>query len=287
MIWRCRSVTFDLQERVLVMGVLNLTPDSFSDGGRFMDPAAALDHARAMIDQGADLLDLGAESTRPGAEPVAAREQWRRLEPVLAALAAGTREVLSIDTANAEVAARALEAGAHVINDVSALSDPGMAGAVAAAGAGLVLMHMRGTPATMQQDPLYDDVSREVAAWLTARLERAVGRGIAAESVALDPGIGFGKTTRHNLELIARIGELAALGRPVVLGASRKRFIGELTGAPVGERLWGGLAAQAIAAFSGAQVIRTHDVAATVAALAVARALREAARSEARSATAP
>ena len=302
MIWRCRELAFDFGGRARVMGVLNLTPDSFSDGGRFMDPAAALAHARGMIREGAEMIDLGAESTRPGSAAVPADEQWRRLEPVLGPLvaelrgplageargadpgAAGeptrTAVALSIDTSSAEVAGRALEAGAHVINDVTALGEPRMAEVIARAGAGVVLMHMRGTPATMQADPHYEDVAREVAAWLAGRLERAALAGIAAERIALDPGIGFGKTTRHNLELIARLRELAALGRPIVVGASRKRFLGEITGKPVDERLAAGLAAVAIAAFEGASVIRTHDVAATARAIAVARALREAARSE-------
>jgi len=281
-LWRCRDLRFDLTSRPLVMGVLNLTPDSFSDGGRYLEPAAALDRARAMIREGADLLDLGAESTRPGAAPVAPAEQWRRLEPVLVPLAtelgAASRVGLSVDTASAEVAARALAAGAHVVNDVSALGDPRMAELVAGHGAGVVLMHMKGDPATMQDEPRYDDVSREVARWLSTRLMRATAAGIEAERIALDPGIGFGKTARHNLELIARLDELSRLGHPVMIGASRKRFLGELTGQPVEGRLTGGLVVHAIAAFEGAAILRTHDVSSTVEALAVATALRAARR---------
>ncbi|HTM57188.1 MAG TPA: dihydropteroate synthase [Candidatus Udaeobacter sp.] len=287
MLWRCRGVTFDFDRDVAVMGVLNVTPDSFSDGGRFFEPAAAIEHARRMITAGADLIDVGAESTRPGSKPVGAEEQWRRLEPVLRALeaeskpAAASRAVaVSVDTSNAEVADRALSLGAHVINDVTALGDPAMAECIARAGAGVVLMHLRGTPATMQDDPEYEDVAREVVEALAVKLEAARQAGLAPESIALDPGIGFGKTTRHNLELIARVRELCALGRPVVVGASRKRFIGELSGAPPEQRLEGGLAAHVIAVYEGASVVRTHDVDATVRAVAIARPLREARRRE-------
>ena len=276
MIWRCRTHRFDLAERVLVMGVLNLTPDSFSDGGRFVEPAVALAHARRLREEGADILDLGAESTRPGSAPVAPAEQWRRLEPVLEELAADG--CVSVDTRSAEVAARALDRGASIVNDVSALGDPAMAGVIAAAGAGVVLMHMRGTPETMQQEPVYEDVTREVALFLGARLDAARAAGIGDECVALDPGIGFGKRLEHNLELIARLGELRALGRPLMLGASRKSFLGALSGAPVERRLAGGLAAHALAVWGGANVIRTHDVAVTVQAARVAAAIRDARR---------
>ena len=193
MIWRCRDRVFDLSARTLVMGVVNVTPDSFSDGGRFFAPGAAIAHARQLLAEGADLLDLGAESTRPGAAPVTAAEQIRRLAPVLEALAADPRGCLAVDTASAGVAARALELGARIVNDVTALADPGMAAVVARSGAGLVLMHMAGTPATMQQDPHYEDVTREVRGHLAARLEAAGAAGVPAERVALDPGIGFGK----------------------------------------------------------------------------------------------
>jgi dihydropteroate synthase len=278
MIWRCRDRRFELDQRTLVMGVVNLTPDSFSDGGRFPDPLSALAHARALMTEGADLLDLGAESTRPGAEPVPAAEQWRRLEPVLRPLAAEGTACLSVDTASAEVAARALEAGAHVINDVRALADPDMAAAVARSGAGLVLMHMLETPATMQHDPHYDDAAREIAAFLAERCRHAEAAGVASEAIAVDPGIGFGKTLRHNLELLARLPEIAALGRPVLVGVSRKRFLGALLDLPVDERLEGGLAAHALAAFLGASIVRTHDVRVTVRAVKVARAIAGARR---------
>jgi len=281
LIWRCRDRVFDLTDRTLVMGVVNLTPDSFSDGGRFLEPGAAIAQARRLLAEGADLLDLGAESTRPGAAPVPAAEQVRRLEPVLRALVSGADPCLSVDTASAEVAARALELGARVVNDVSALRDPTMAGVVARSGAGLVLMHMRGDPATMQQDPRYEDVAREVRDHLAHRLEAATRAGVAAECVALDPGIGFGKTVRHNFELLARLGELGAPGRPVLVGVSRKSFIGRTLDLPVDQRLEGGLAAAAVAVFLGARVVRTHDVAATVRAVRVADELRAARRAPA------
>jgi len=250
-------------------------------------------------------VDLGAESTRPGAEPVPAEEQLRRLLPVVAALAADGACV-SVDTASAAVARQALAAGAAIVNDVTALGDPEMARVVADAGAGVVLMHMRGTPRTMQLDPRYDDAAREVAEWLGARLESARRAGIETERVALDPGIGFGKTARHNFELLARPEELTALGRPVVVGVSRKSFLGKGAGAgaagagssvgtgsdagaaieraqlpdlPPDQRLEGGLAATAIAVFLGAQIVRTHDVAATARAMRIAEQIRAARRS--------
>ena len=278
MIWRCRDRVFDLSARTLIMGVVNVTPDSFSDGGRFFAPGAAVAHARALLAEGAGLIDLGAESTRPGAVPVSPAEQLRRLAPVLTALAAEPGPCLCVDTSSAEVASRALELGAHAVNDVTALGDPAMAGVVARCGAGLVLMHMRGTPATMQQDPHYEDAAREVREHLAARLQEARRAGIAAECVALDPGIGFGKTVRHNFELLARLEELATLGRPVLVGVSRKSFLGKTLDLPMDQRLEGGLAAAAVAVFLGARIVRTHDVAATVRAVRVADELRAARR---------
>jgi dihydropteroate synthase len=278
MIWRCGDREFDLAGRTLVMGVVNVTPDSFSDGGRYFAPGAAVAHARRLLAEGADLLDLGAESTRPGAAPVSAAEQIRRLAPVLEALAGEPDACVAVDTADARVAECALGRGARVVNDVTALADPAMAPLVAATGAGVVLMHMAGTPATMQRDPRYDDVVGEVGAHLAGRLAAATGAGIAAEAVALDPGIGFGKTAAHNLELLARLGELAGTGRPVLVGVSRKSFLGGVLGLPVDQRLEGGLAAAAVAVFLGARVVRTHDVAATVRAVRIADALRAARR---------
>jgi len=284
--WRCRDRVFEVSERVLVMGVLNVTPDSFSDGGRFIDPGAAIAHARSMLEQGADLIDVGAESTRPGSVPVPADEQWRRLEPVLEVLGREPAACVSVDTASAEVARRALDLGAQVVNDVTALDDPDMAGVVARAGAGVVLMHMRGTPADMQREPRYEDVAREVTAWLADRLARARDAGIAERSIALDPGIGFGKTLEHNLELLARLDVIAELDRPLVIGVSRKSFLGRLTDRPLDQRLEAGLAASAIAVFQGAAVLRTHDVESTRQATLIAAALRGARRAPRRSGSA-
>ncbi len=272
--WQCGATRFDLTARALVMGVLNITPDSFSDGSRFLDPVAALTHARALLDQGADLIDLGAESTRPGSDPVRPEEQWQRLAPVLEPLARSPGVCVSVDTASAWVAERALAAGAKVVNDVSALADPAMAGVVAHAGAGLIVMHMRGAPRTMQSDPRYQDVGREVSAFLVERAGAAESAGVARAAIAVDPGIGFGKTLAHNLALLAGVGELAAHGYPVVIGASRKSFLGRLLDRPVEDRLAGGLAVAAITAFAGARIVRTHDVAATLDAVKVAAALR-------------
>ncbi len=278
MIWRCRDREFDLHDRTLVMGIVNVTPDSFSDGGRYFEPAAAIERCRALLAEGADVLDLGAESTRPGSQPVPPAEQIRRLAPVLDALA-GSDAVLSVDTQSAEVAADALQRGAHVVNDISALADPHMAAVVAAAGAGLVLMHMRGTPATMQDDPRYDDVVREVGQYLRQRRHVAVNAGVADDCVALDPGIGFGKAAEHSLKLLAATRTLASLGRPLLVGASRKSFLARITGddAPA-ERVAASLAAAAIAAYEGARILRVHDVAATVRVARVADALRPAQR---------
>jgi len=260
------------------MGILNLTPDSFSDGSRYADPPAAIAHARQLVAEGADLIDLGAESTRPGAPPVPAAEQIRRLAPLLAALAATLEIVVSVDTSSAEVAAMALAAGARIVNDVTALGDPAMAGVVAGAGAGLVLMHIRGVPATMQSDPRYGDAAAEVAAALRDRLARARAAGIAESSIALDPGIGFGKTARHNFELLARLEEIAALGRPVLVGVSRKSFLAAPEPLALDQRLEAGLAATAVSVFLGARIVRTHDVAPTVRAVRIADALRDARR---------
>jgi dihydropteroate synthase len=274
--WRCRDRELDLSQRTLVMGVVNVTPDSFSDGGRHAEPAAALAHARRLVAEGADLIDLGGESTRPGSQPVPADEQWRRIGPVVEALARDGNTLVSVDTSSAVVADRALRMGAQVVNDVTALGDPAMAGVVAAAEAGLVLMHMRGTPADMQRDPRYADAPAEVAAFLAGRLETAERAGIDRARVALDPGIGFGKSARHSLELLVRLGTLTALGRPVLIGVSRKSVIGQILDLPVDQRLEGSLAAAAVAVFLGARIVRAHDVAATVRAVRVADALRQA-----------
>lgn len=275
---RCRDLVFDVAQRTLVMGVLNVTPDSFSDGGRYAEPQAAIARARELLDEGADILDIGAESTRPGSAAVAADEQIRRLEPVLAALAAERPDAcVSVDTRSAAVAERALALGARIVNDVSALGDPAMAGVVATSGAAVVLMHMQGTPATMQDDPHYVDVVREVAAILEERRRVAIRAGIGPECIALDPGIGFGKAAAHSLALLAGTSALAALGRPLVVGTSRKSFLGRLLGdAPVEKRLEASLAAATLAAFLGARIVRVHDVAATLRVVRIADAVRAA-----------
>jgi dihydropteroate synthase len=280
-IWRCRDVAFDLTDRVLVMGILNVTPDSFSDGGRYLEPSAAIARGVELLEAGADLLDLGAESTRPGSEPVPAAEQWRRLEPVLRGLRAARPEAtLSLDTRVADVAERGLALGAQVVNDVSALADPAMAAVVARAGAGLVLMHMRGTPENMQQDTNYGDVVAEVALYLQTRASAGRAAGVAEECIAFDPGIGFGKSAAGSIELLARLPQLRALGRPVLVGASRKSFLARLTGdeGPPTERVPASLAAAAIAAYEGAAILRVHDVAATVRVAKLALAARRARR---------
>ena len=278
-LWRCRDITYDLTHRVLVMGIVNVTPDSFSDGGRYLDPAAAVARCHELLDDGADMLDLGAESTRPGSPAVPAEEQWRRLEPVLTRLRHERPEaVLSCDTRNAAVADRALGAGVRIINDVSALGDAAMARTVARDGTGLVLMHMRGTPETMQRDTVYADVVAEVDTHLRSRLAAAERAGVPRDCVAFDPGIGFGKSAEGSLELLARgIPVLAASGRPVLVGASRKSFLARLTGddGPPQERIPASLAAAALAVFQGATILRVHDVAATVRVAKVALAARD------------
>jgi len=257
-----------------IMGVVNVTPDSFSDGGRFLDAAAAVAHGLELEAQGAAILDVGGESTRPGALAVPAREERARVVPVIEGLvAAGTGAQISIDTSKAEVARAALAAGATLVNDVTALrAAPELAAIVADAGAGVCLMHMLGEPRTMQDDPRYDDVVAEVKAFLSERLEFAVAAGIAEQRIVLDPGIGFGKTLAHNLELLARLGEIAALGRPVLIGTSRKSFLGRLTGRQVDERLAATIATNVIAYERGARIFRVHDVAPVHDALTVAAA---------------
>ena len=245
-----------------IMGIVNVTPDSFSDGGLYLDPAAAVEHALELERQGAAILDLGGESTRPGAEPVPAAEEARRVIGVIEELvAAGARAQISIDTSKAAVAEAAIAAGATLVNDVTAFrSDPAIASLVAASGADCCLMHMLGEPRTMQQDPRYEDVVAEVKAFLEGRIEFAVSAGIAEERILLDPGIGFGKTAAHNLELLGRLDELVALGRPVVVGTSRKSFLGRLTGRATDELLAATIATNVLAYERGASVFRVHDV---------------------------
>ena len=255
-----------------LMGVVNVTPDSFSDGGMYLDADAAIGHGEKLARDGAEVLDVGGESTRPGAAAVSAEEELARTEPVVAGLA-GTATV-SIDTSKAEVAEAALDAGASIVNDVTAMrSAPEIGALCAERDAGLVLMHMQGTPRTMQEDPVYGDVVDDVKAFLAERLEAAVAAGVAEERIWLDPGIGFGKTLEHNLELLRRLGQLRELGRPLVVGTSRKRFIGKVDGSEVGNRLGGTIASSVLAMAEGAEVLRVHDVSEAAQAVRVADAI--------------
>ena len=260
-----------------LMGIVNVTPDSFSDGGRFLQPGAAIEHSLRLVGEGADILDVGGESTRPGAEPVAAEAELERVQPVIEGLAAaGTRVQISIDTSKATVASASLYAGASLVNDVSAFrADPQMAAVVADSDAECCLMHMLGEPRTMQQDPRYEDVLDDVKAFLEERLAFAVSEGVSERRVLLDPGIGFGKTVEHNLELLRRLDELSSLGRPLVVGTSRKSFLAAIAGGKEREpasRLAGTVASSVLALERGASVFRVHDVAPVREALAVAAA---------------
>jgi dihydropteroate synthase len=283
--WSVRGRTFDVSGRALVMGVLNVTPDSFSDGGRYADPARAVERALAMVEEGADLIDIGGESTRPGSVVVPAEEEIRRVLPVLEGIAARSPVPLSIDTRKTAVARAALEAGAAVLNDVSGLrggtagggEDP--AGALERAalaarhGAGLVLMHMQGDPQTMQEEPRYADVVGEVRGFLYDAARRAEEAGVAHEAIALDPGIGFGKATEHSLALLRHTADLASCGYPLLVGVSRKSLFGKLFGLELDERLEAGLAATVACVLRGARIVRTHDVRPTVRALRTVEAL--------------
>jgi len=257
-----------------LMGVVNVTPDSFSDGGKYLEPGRAIRHGIELADHGAAILDVGGESTRPGAAPVDADEELRRVLPVIEGLAVARPQVqLSIDTSKAVVAGEAIRRGATMVNDVTAFrGDPKMADVVAGAGADCCLMHMLGEPQTMQLDPRYDDVVDEVKAFLEERVAFAVAAGIAEERIIVDPGIGFGKTAEHNLELLARLREVVAIGRPVMIGTSRKSFLGKLTGRAVDERLAGTIASCVVAYEHGARVFRVHEVAPVVDALILAAA---------------
>ena len=259
---------------VRIMGIVNVTPDSFSDGGEFLDADRAIAHGRELADEGADVLDIGGESTRPGAEAVDAEEELRRVAPVVGALAADQGPALSIDTSKVAVAEAALGAGASMVNDVTALrSEPELAALCAERDCEVVLMHMLGDPRTMQENPTYEDVVDDVKAFLAERIEFATAQGIDEERIWIDPGIGFGKTVEHNLELHRRLDELAELGRPIAFGSSRKSFIGKLTGAPVDQRLGGTIASNVIAFANGARMLRAHDVGPLRQALTIAESL--------------
>ena len=264
-LWRLRDRTLTLTSPPLVMGIVNVTPDSFSDGGHFASTDAAVAHGLRLVEEGADLLDIGGESTRPGALPVPAAEELARVLPVVEALARRTTVPLSVDTFKADVARRCLAAGAHIINDVTAATgDPDMPALLASVPAGLVVMHMQGTPQTMQLAPTYTDVVADIRSFFQERLTFLATTGIAGERIVLDPGIGFGKTVEHNLELLAHLEEFQPLGRPLLLGVSRKGFLGKLLGRPLEQRLAGSLAALlAPLSREAIQLVRVHDVAAT------------------------
>lgn len=264
------------------MGILNVTPDSFSDGGRYAGTDAAIERGRELVALGADIIDVGGESTRPGSEPVSAAEESARVVPVIAALASSLDVPISVDTRHAPVAAASVAAGATILNDISGFDDPAMVDAAVGSDAGLVVMHMSGEPRTMQEEPRYADVSAEVHDYLVSRARALEEAGVARERIMLDPGLGFGKTTGHNLELLRRLDAFASSGYPLLVGASRKRFIGEITGVatPAG-RVHGSVAVAVWSALHGADVVRVHDVAATAEALAVVEALAHAGEGEA------
>ena len=251
------------------MGVLNLTPDSFSDGGRFLDPCRALERALQMQREGADIIDCGGESTRPGARPVSVQEELDRVVPVIEALGRQVDALISVDTSKPEVMSAAVAAGAGMINDVLALRADGALGAAAKLGVPVCLMHMQGSPLTMQSAPSYDDVVSEVMRYLRERVRACLAAGLPGESLVVDPGFGFGKTLEHNLDLLRGLGRFAELGLPVLVGLSRKSLIGQILGKPVEERLYGSVAAALLAAEHGAHIIRVHDVGPTVDALEV------------------
>lgn len=261
MIWQIRSREIDLTRRGVVMGIVNVTPDSFSDGGEFLNPDAACAHGLSLVAEGAEILDIGGESTRPGSEGVSAEEEIRRVLPVIQALRRVTEVPISIDTSKASVARAALEAGADIINDVTGLrGDPEMTALAAESRAGVVVMHMQGTPRTMQSAPTYDDVVAEVGEFFRHSLERAVASGLDPMSIALDPGIGFGKTPAHNLALLAGLKSFASLARPLLVGVSRKSLLGHLANSSAMEdRLWPGVALTALCRERGARIFRVHE----------------------------
>ncbi|HEY2786249.1 MAG TPA: dihydropteroate synthase [Fimbriiglobus sp.] len=279
MVWQCRNFRLSFGLRPLILGILNVTPDSFSDGGQFPDPGAAVERGLRMISEGSDILDIGGESTRPGATPVPLDEELRRVVPVVRELAKYTAIPLSIDTMKAEVARQALDVGAAIVNDVSGLRrDLAMPGVCADSGAGAIVMHMQGDPQTMHLDPAYDDVVNTVGDYFAERIRTLTEAGIPLESLCLDPGIGFGKRTVHNLSLLARLGEFQRFNRPVCLGVSRKRFYGDLCGRETHDRLAGSLAVASFAVAAGAaQLLRVHDIPAHRDAAVLWEAIRSAA----------
>jgi dihydropteroate synthase len=276
MIWQCGKYKLDTSHKILVMGILNVTPDSFSDGGRYLDPQTAVEQGLRMAEEGADIIDIGGESTRPGAQKVSLDQELQRVLPVIERLALKLKLPVSIDTYKSKVAEKALQAGASIVNDISGLNfDPEMAGTVSAYKAGLVLMHIKGTPENMQTNPQYDDLLDEVGSYLKASIKTAAEAGIMHKALSLDPGIGFGKTVEQNLSLIRNLEYFKKFNCPLVVGVSRKSFIGKLNNdIPAGERLPGSLAAALLAVQNGASVIRCHDVRETVQALTVYQAVK-------------
>ena len=272
---RCREKSLLLGHKVLIMGILNVTPDSFSDGGRFLDPAMAVDQAEKMVAEGADIIDIGGESTRPGADYVSEEEESARIRPIIEVLGKCMDIPLSIDTRKAGVAQMAIDCGASIVNDVSAMrDDPRMAEVIQKSGAGVVLMHRQGHSGTMQFHPTYDDVVVEVKEFLAASIARARSAGISSNRLIIDPGIGFGKTAQHNLRILANLREFLQLEQPLMVGLSRKAFIGELTGKSVTERETGNAAAVALAVWQGVHILRVHEVGAMKEAIQVAQGLR-------------
>lgn len=270
----CRGKTLTLGTQTHVMGILNVTPDSFSDGGRYLDVQQAITHAETMVTEGATLIDIGGESSRPGASPVSVDEELARVVPVIRGLADAVDVLISVDTSKSKVAKHALEAGAHIVNDITALcGDPEMATVVAEMEAGVVLMHMKGTPRTMQRAPEYDDVVTEICSWLKEKTQNAEAQGIAAERIIVDPGIGFGKTTKHNLDILKRLSEFRELKKPLLVGTSRKSFIGNVLEVPITARVEGTAATVCWAIAHGADIVRVHDVKANVRAAQMTDAL--------------
>ncbi len=280
-IWKCRHHELCFTDRPLLMGILNVTPDSFSDGGLFLRTEDAVSHAREMVENGADIIDVGGESTRPGAAAVSQEDELKRVIPVIEALSSSLSVPISVDTMKSAVARRAVMAGASIVNDVSAgTNDSELLSIAAKYGCGVVLMHKQGDPRTMQQNPVYDDVVREVGEFMAARVAAAVSSGIKRECIAVDPGIGFGKRLEHNLALLRATREFSKTGQPLLIGLSRKRFLEQLTGRSVDQRMAGSLAALVYCVLEGAAVMRVHDVAESRDAVSVAMALSASAGAE-------
>lgn len=271
----CRDKKLHFSDHCLIMGILNLTPDSFSDGGQFLEVEKAIEHAHRMVEEGADIIDVGGESSRPGSAPVSVEEELNRVLPVLERLTKELKVPISIDTYKYEVARQALDLGVDIINDITGLrGESDMAGLIARYRAGVVIMHMKGNPQTMQENPQYDDVIQEIKDFFRDRIDMAVSSGIQRQSIIVDPGIGFGKNLEHNLEIIRRLSDFKVLGLPLLVGPSRKSFIGQVLSLPVDERLEGTLAAVAVCVLKGASLVRVHDVRQTARVVRMVEAIR-------------